>query len=185
MSKTKIFFDCEFTGLHQNTTLISIWLVADTWEEFYAEFNDYDKTQINPWLEKNIIKNLEFNKSISYWYFWKKKVTLKWHSKSIKLYLIDWLRQFSEVEIWSDCLSFDWVLFNNLLADFSNWYPELPNNIYYIPFDICTLFKIKWIDPDISREDYVWISDNFNKHNALFDAQVIKMCYNKLMKSWK
>lgn len=24
MSKTKIFFDTEFTGLHQNTTLISI-----------------------------------------------------------------------------------------------------------------------------------------------------------------
>lgn len=33
----KIFFDTEFTGLHQNTTLISIGLVSDEGERFYAE----------------------------------------------------------------------------------------------------------------------------------------------------
>ena len=36
---TKIFFDTEFTGLHQKTTLISIGLIAETGETFYAELN--------------------------------------------------------------------------------------------------------------------------------------------------
>ena len=31
----KIFFDTEFTGLHKNTTLISIGLVSETGDEFY------------------------------------------------------------------------------------------------------------------------------------------------------
>lgn len=33
----RIFFDTKFTGLHQNTTLISIGLVSDEGERFYAE----------------------------------------------------------------------------------------------------------------------------------------------------
>ena len=41
----KMFFDTEFTGLHQNTTLVSIGLVSDEGERFYAELTDYDDTQ--------------------------------------------------------------------------------------------------------------------------------------------
>jgi uncharacterized protein YprB with RNaseH-like and TPR domain len=37
MKNTKLFLDTEFTGLHQNTTLISIGLIADTGDTFYAE----------------------------------------------------------------------------------------------------------------------------------------------------
>ena len=58
MQKTKIFFDTEFTGLHQNTTLISIGLVAETGQTFYAELTDYDKNQIDDWLKTNVIDNL-------------------------------------------------------------------------------------------------------------------------------
>jgi DNA polymerase III epsilon subunit-like protein len=36
MKKTKIFFDTEFTGLHQKTTLISIGLVSECGKTFYA-----------------------------------------------------------------------------------------------------------------------------------------------------
>lgn len=43
----KIFLDTEFTGLHQNAALISLAMVAETGEEFYAEFNDYDESQID------------------------------------------------------------------------------------------------------------------------------------------
>lgn len=51
----KVFFDTEFTGLHQGTTLISIGLVAESGEEFYAEFNDYDASQINDWIDINVL----------------------------------------------------------------------------------------------------------------------------------
>ena len=54
---TKLFLDTEFTGLHQNTTLISLALVADTGEEFYAESAWYDETQINAWLQEHVLAN--------------------------------------------------------------------------------------------------------------------------------
>jgi hypothetical protein len=57
---------------------------------------------------------------------------------------------------------------------------NIPSHMYYIPFDICTLFKIKNIDPDISREKYTGEHTN-SKHNSLFDAKIIKKCYEKLM----
>ena len=54
----KIFFDTEFTGLHQDTTLISIGMIAEDGRELYCELNDYDKTQIDNWLKENVIANL-------------------------------------------------------------------------------------------------------------------------------
>ena len=41
----KVWFDTEFTGLHKNTTLISIGLVTENGKTFYAEFTDYDESQ--------------------------------------------------------------------------------------------------------------------------------------------
>ena len=40
----KIFFDTEFTGLHKDTTLISIGLIAEDRRCFYAELTDYKRT---------------------------------------------------------------------------------------------------------------------------------------------
>ena len=37
----RIFFDTEFTGLHQNTTLISIGCIDENGRTFYAESTDY------------------------------------------------------------------------------------------------------------------------------------------------
>ena len=45
--KTKLFFDTEFTGLHKNTTLISIGIISEDGKTFYAELNDYDINQIS------------------------------------------------------------------------------------------------------------------------------------------
>ena len=47
-----MFFDSEFTGLRQDTTLISIGLVAEDGSMFYAEFTDYDKNQVFDWLRR-------------------------------------------------------------------------------------------------------------------------------------
>ena len=179
MSKTKIFFDTEFTGLHQNTTLISIGLVSECGKTFYAELTDYDKTQIDDWFQKNAIDNLCLKNDVNivkgdYWSIRCSRITLI-------IVLSEWLSQFKEVEIWSDCLSYDWVLFCQIFGHAFN----IPKNVYYIPFDICTLFKIKGIDPDINREEFsgmAFISSEIpKKHNALWDAQVIKSCYDKLV----
>jgi hypothetical protein len=44
--------------VHQNTTLISIGLIADTGDTFYAELTDYDPDQIDDWLQENVLNNL-------------------------------------------------------------------------------------------------------------------------------
>jgi hypothetical protein len=176
----KVFFDTEFTGLHQHTTLISIGLVAETGETFYAELTDYDKSQIDDWLQKNVIDNLLGLEPIG-----KPNAPIALpvncycgNTKRVASDLKHWLSQWENVEMWSDCLSYDWVLFNQLWGHAFN----IPKNVYYIPFDICTLFKIKNIDPDINRERFIEWPDSENKHNALWDARVIKACYEKLTK---
>lgn len=180
MTKTKIFFDCEFTGLHQKTTLISIGLVSECGKTFYAEFNDFDKAQCDAWIRDNVISKL-----LMYCGHYKNTPVLEGarelafcaDAESVKIQLAGWLEQFEEVEIWSDCLSYDWVLFCNIWGHAFN----VPKNVYYIPFDICTLFKMKGINPDISREEFAKMDSKGNKHNALFDAQVIKKCYENLI----
>ena len=54
----KIYFDTEFTGLHKNTTLISIGLIDEVGRSFYAEFSDYDKYQCDDWIKENVWANL-------------------------------------------------------------------------------------------------------------------------------
>jgi len=178
---TNIFFGTKFTGLHQKTTLISIGLISECGKTLYAEFTDYDRFQIDSWLQKNVINNLS-----PHYELFCERVSLEdnqiiWgKSHRIKFYLTRWLSQFKEIEMWLDCLAYDWVLFNNIFGTAF----DIPKNIYYIPFDICTLFKLKGVDPDISREEFAFgdsIPKDAQKHNALWDAKVIKICYDKLM----
>lgn len=168
----RIFFDTEFTGLHKNTTLISIGLVDEDGREFYAELNDYGKDQLDPWLSENIIDKLTGENVVS--------------TAQLRKQLTAFLSGYDSVEMWSDCLAYDWVLFNDIFGGAFN----IPKNVYYIPFDLCTLFKVKRIDPDINREDYAGYKKGFvdsqgeavetdNKHNALHDARVIRACFLK------
>lgn len=189
----KIFFDTEFTGLHKNTTLISIGLIAETGHTFYAELTDYDNGQVDDWLQENVIENLL-------------PLTKTWNENPLncevlgnKRFVAESLKRWfnymknisfddSQLELWSDCLAYDWVLFNDLFGHAFN----IPDSVYYIPFDLSTAFKIKGIDPDISREAFAFENSYKEsvaygeKHNALWDAMVIKQCYEKLFNpSWQ
>ena len=194
--RTKLFIDLEFTGLHQATTPISLGIISECGKTFYAEFTDYDRTQLNAWLEENIIPNT--------WVAIHNPITSmgevtgdsRWADKHvfgssdyIKPFLEEWLSQFEKIVIWSDCLAYDWVLFNQIWGHAF----IIPKNIYYIAMDICTVFEMQGIDPDISREEYCEIEtfreektkvlyNDFKsvKHNALWDAFIIRECYKKL-----
>ncbi len=168
----KCFLDTEFTGLHKNTTLISIGLVTETGKKFYAELTDYDKSQVDEWIQENVIDNLNYSRGDNDYN------TPDWFYHGDKDFvsekLGEWLSQFESVEIWSDCLAYDWVLFCDLFGSAL----EIPSNVFYIPFDLCTLFKVVGIDPDISREQFAGLDvSSSNKHNALWDAQMIRHCY--------
>ena len=206
----KVFFDTEFTGLHQNTTLISIGLVSERGDTFYAEFSDYDKAQCDEWINTNVISKLKFSVpkyGEDEFFIWTggedavKKVELRGNTQQIAQYLYDWFQDIlggplswvdygegicppeitdPSIELWSDCLAYDFVLFNQLWEHAFN----IPKCIYYIPFDICTLFKVVNVDPDIDREAFVGCSSKNNKHNALWDAKIIKKCHDKLIRDY-
>lgn len=163
-------------------------MISECGKQFYAELTDYDKSQIDDWLQKNVIDKLHLEKPIedqkariNYKEF-QKKGNVNYYGQSILLKesLEDWLSQFERIEIWSDCLSYDWVLFCQIWSHAF----KIPKHIYYIPFDICTTFKEKGIDPDINREDFAFGHFELHeakKHNALWDARVIKACHEKLL----
>lgn len=157
----KIFFDTEFTGLQQDTDLMSIGLVSENGLEFYAELNDYRKDKVNDWIKANVENNFTGKNVMS--------------MPDLRVALTDWLGMFDNVEMWSDCLAYDWVLFCEIWFGAFN----VPQNIYYIPFDLSTLLKIKGFDPDVNREEFVGMKGP--KHNALHDAWVIKRCHDKAM----
>jgi len=173
-----LFFDTEFTGLVKNTDLISIGIVDSLTDDvFYAEFTDYNEELIDKWLEDNVIANLNIDKDI----ILDNNFSIKGDTKYIVDKLLYWLDKIGSNKPFlfiSDCMSYDWVLFNELFGGAKS----IPENIFYIPYDICTLFMERGIDPDINREEYAEIEDMEGKHNSLHDAKVIKKCFNKLVK---
>lgn len=164
----KVFLDTEFTGLHKDTQLISIGMISEGGDELYLELNDWDYFKIKKddvlWLNMNVLSKLSRTNLVN--------------TKEAADIITEYCNNIGEeIEIWSDCLSYDWVLFCNIFEHAFN----IPKNVYYIPFDICTLFKEKGIDPDINREKFANINPKeTEKHNALFDAKIIKKCYEKL-----
>lgn len=222
---TKLFFDCEFTGLHQNTTLVSIGLISDKGHHFYAELYDYDKSQIDDWLQVHVINNLKFKEpaegedrygvfsrhfdnSVGESLYDSYSVDIQLNKNQLRTELERWLSQFEKVQMIGDCLSYDWVLFCEIFGGAR----FLPKHVYYIPDDIAIMFgknKLTNYDMDFNRETlvsleglYVKVIDDISmmtnpvhkindflmqklskydsKHNALYDAFVIKRCYEIL-----
>lgn len=197
----KIYFDTEFTGLVKNTSLISIGLVTEDGDKFYGELTDYNESLVDDWLKKNVISKLLYpylselpydSDQDTLSHIRSSVVTFIGDKEFIKTKLLSWLdkiyKSHGKMCFISDALAYDWVLFNDLLFGSALNIPS--DKMYYIPFDICTMFEMLNIDPDISREEFAEVSDEIeNKHNAMQDAEVIKKCYDKLMKiqsqTWK
>lgn len=178
-----IYFDTEFTGLHKDTTLISIGLISEDGKTFYAEFNDYDKSQCDKWIHENVINNLFLDidgvHSDSY-----SDTKIKGKKSLIKFYLSMWLSQFDGIQLVSDVCHYDMVLFIDIFG--SAW--DLPKNInpscHDINQDIAEWCNKSEKDAfDLNREHFLLYSDDDSelpigdKHNALYDAKVIKGIY--------
>jgi len=172
-----VFFDMEFTGLIKAASPLSIGLISEDGKTFYAEYQIEKSAVLSDWITENVIPNLRFRD------VWSSVPTIdfdhydmKGDVSQIRARLLEWLGQFDKVIMWGDCLAYDWVLFCDLWIGAMH----IPDNIYYIPFDLSTLFYVKGIDPDINREDYLGM-DHGAKHNALYDAKIIRKCYQKLL----
>lgn len=196
----KIFFDTEFTGLHKDTTLISIGCISANGRTFYAEFSDYNKSQCDKWIHDNVISNLKFKepKDGEQEYYVARKNTNEKYSNSpdnsfitnysvefrgnkemVRKELTIWLQQFETVEFVSDCSHYDFVL----LVDIFGTAFDLPKNVcpacHDINQDIARYYDISETDAfNVTREQILDPeNDTTDKHNALHDAEVIRDIY--------
>jgi len=211
-----IYFDMEFTGLHKYTTPISIGCVSQSGKTFYAEFLDFDNTQVDEWIHENVLENLVFKYNEVHPYETTYKNGVKYitipdspHNVQISTtrnFIKHALRKWLEIEsiyagnkiirMHSDCLAYDWMLFIDLLCEDGEAI-KLPEYINYIPIDLSTLIWATGMDPDISRE---WLGRHKDippevyellktsegtdlKHNSLWDAIIIKNCFEEIMKT--
>ena len=182
----KIFFDTEFTGLHKNTTLISIGLIDENERVFYAEFTDYDKSQCDDWIKEHVIDNLlykHFDKegepnTIA---IFGNKYYAKGDKRYVKNQLTEWLSEYDSIELVSDVCHYDMVLFIDLFGTAF----DLPQNVnpacHDINQDIARYYELSEKEAfDFSREEILQnnaiVIDGY-KHNSLYDAKVIKTIY--------
>lgn len=197
-----IFFDTEFTGLHKNTTLISLGCVAEDGKTFYAEFDDYAQGQCNDWIKENVIRNLKIaEKRIDRWSHYVPAPlpdssvnalkdgycpNMKGSKTEVRDEFVQWLLQFDSVQFVSDVSHYDFVL----LIDLFGTAFDLPENVsascHDINQDIAKHYGITESEAfDKSREEIVSETSGKpmpgDKHNALYDARVIKAIYEKLV----
>ena len=179
----KIFFDTEFTGLHKNTSLISLGMIDENGMTFYAEFFGYDGNQVNDWIKENVISNLTYKNVISNWCNKDTEhVECVGYMYYIRKCLDAWLSRYDRVELVSDVCHYDMVLFIDIFGGAF----DLPNNVnaacHDINQDIASFYNISETEAfDKSREDILKEYDKTidgAKHNALYDAKVIKEIYN-------
>ena len=188
----KIFFDTEFTGLHQNTTLVSLALVSETGEEFYAELTDYDKNQVDDWLVENVIAKLFLKDTNQLRDL--NKMHIKGNKSEIKSALLIWLEQFGieknekkeiipSLQIWADVPHYDWVLFCELFGGARS----IPKQIHFKALDLSTLMLEKGLDINKPLMDFMdkneKLPDDYRLHNALSDAQLGMKILQKLLKN--
>ena len=192
----KIFFDTEFTGLHKNTTLISVGLIDENGRTFYAEFSDYDESQCDEWIHENVIKHLKWSKEGPIENFGNyddmNHIEMCGDKNYVKMQLEQWLSKYEEVELVSDCCHYDMVLFIDIFGGAF----DIPSNVnpvcHDINQDIAKHYNISERKAfDLSRERIIETYNELiktylpnevieiegDKHNSLYDAKVIKEIY--------
>ena len=192
----RIYFDTEFTGLRKDTDLISIGLITEGGSTFYAEFTDYDRTKLNSWIIKNVIRNLEhpeYNPDYE-------NYRIEANRKLVQFHLNKWLevvRDGREVQFVSDCASYDTVLLFDLLTGgrtaifLPDWISPVVFDILYpisgelaYGYDMLTnIHKAFDFSRELIIDDWGFHFDGM-KHNALYDAKIIKAICENFIEMW-
>lgn len=187
-----IYFDTEFTGLHKGTTLISIGCIADNGESFYGEATDFDYSQCDKWIKDNVIDKLYQNTKGD-----NKKIFIG-TTKELKEAFANWLIRFNDkkpIQFVSDVSHYDFTLLCDLLTDntLKLYDMGICPACHDINQDIAYRYGISEMEAfDKDREEIVKeeIKEEMKgteflvplKHNAIWDAMVIKLIYDKINK---
>ena len=185
LTKRIVFYDLEYTSKHQFTSPISIGMVSSNGsKEFYAEFTDYDYSQVDQWLQTNVIDLLILqDKEDGYFEKSSSKTLVKGSVEHVLCSsggLNDWISQCDwPIIMASFSNSYDWVIFREMFkkADI-----DFPSFISKWTIDIASIYIDYGYDPN-EREDFKehYLGEGTErKHNALFDAQVAQKFYYKM-----
>lgn len=198
-----VYFDTEFTGLRKNTDLISIGLVNHKGDTFYAELNDFDENKCDDWIIDNVYANLTYPETVKMDGRW----TITGNKEEVRNMLIEWLDTYvpnKAVQFVSDVSHYDFVLLVDLLSG-GKTAMELPSRVSPCCLDInqdiaTSIYRNipEGKDEKEFNENFVPIAEAFNisreqiaqdyvdgigdvkKHNALYDAKVIREIHRHL-----
>lgn len=177
----KIYFDTEFTGLDgiaQERGLISIGLVADAGEEFYAELNDtWDESICNKFVLETVVPHLQYSLC--------KNETMPDYVMGIDELAVKlkvWIESFEQpATLWCDSPSHDWMWIENIF-DQHTW----PSNLVRkckstLAFEVDReRFKYQSAEADYWRSQTAM---GAVQHHALWDARSIRYAHRYAMRS--
>ena len=156
----KIFLDCEFTQLNQDSKLISLALVSESGDEFYVELTDtYSVEDCSEFVIQNVLPQLnplQYGQSLV----------------EARALLRRFLGCFAEkLEVCSDAPHRDWKFFCDLAcADHQPWPVQVLNQ----PTNLAILFD----KVDAEALEQVELSDP--PHHALLDARILAELFKVL-----
>lgn len=198
----KLFFDTEFTGLHKNTTLISVGIAAEDGRRFYGVLNDFDRTQCTKWINENVLKGSvedllcipvsiieDIGEDGKYRDFW----IVSGNKRLVSIHLnrwLNWIGGYDSIQFVSDVCHYDFVLLIDLITNGGTAF-DLPGNIspvcHDMNQDIARFYKVtdaeafdmdrEQIMNDLCGQDYIVKG---NKHDAMYDAEVMRAIWREV-----
>jgi hypothetical protein len=175
MRLKKVFFDTEFTRIGQNTTLVSIGFISESAETLYIELSDYDRTQVTPWLETHVMRLLHRTETVT--------------TAQARDRVAQWFEAIhpqGKIQLISAGKDIDNILLYNLWAEvqpgstLKTWRDRLPAAIdHKWHLDMDTAFALFGVDPNQERAALVESPVEGEAHHALYDARMIKACWEK------
>lgn len=149
----KIFLDCEFTQLNQDSKLISLALVPESGDEFYVELTDtYSLQDCSDFVIQNLLPQLD---PLQY------GLSLAEARVSLRSFLSGFDE---ELEVCSDSPHWDLEFFCDLVcADHQPWPVQVVNQ----PTDLTSLFN------QVNEEALEGLELSDPPHHALLDAQML------------
>lgn len=155
----KLFLDCEFTQLNQNSKLISLALVSEAGDEFYVELTDtYQIEDCSDFVIQNVLPQL--NPLLYGMSLVEAQAALRVYLGSIE----------GQLEVCSDAPDWDWSFFCELAYADHRW----PGHVANRPINLIQLFRHFEVDDidDISLPEL--------PHHALLDARLLAELYQRL-----
>jgi len=181
---SRVYLDTEFEGLWKTANLISLGLVSEDGKELYIEFNDIDIDKQDDWIKQNVLINTVFYGGVDINSITDASNYFVGDKTAVKNKLIEWFKQFPEVQVVSDVCHYDFVQFIDIFGTAFDLPANINASCHDINQDIAKYYYITEKRAfDMSREDVLATFDAYIdgvKHNSLYDAKVIKEIYLKL-----